>query len=234
MKTDFYTYAYLREDGTPYYIGKGRGRRAFQKGKTIPRPPKDRILFLKTGLTEKEAFRHECYMIAVFGRKNNGTGILRNLTDGGEGHSGYIPTEETRKKISDAQKGIKNPKQSERMSGELNPMYGKTGTLCPSYGRERSDDTRKKISSTMTGKLQGEKNPMFGKTGDRHPRSKKVEVTYPEGTVKVFSSTKSAGKSLDCDPNSVSKWCRETCDPSRGKLAGHTFRYLSNQNSQST
>ena len=125
--------------------------------------------------------------------------------------------------------GEKRPEHSERMSGELNPMYGKTGILCPSYGRERDGKTKEKISRALTGRFLGEENPMFGKTGDKHPRSKKVEVTYPEGTVKVFSSTKFAGESLDCDPNSVSKWCRETCAPTRGKFAGHTFRYLEDQ-----
>ncbi len=102
---DFYTYAYLREDRTPYYIGKGTGDRLYKKGKKKGiRPPKDkygfidksRIIFLKQNLIEEEAFKHEKYMIAVLGRKDNGTGILRNLTDGGEGVSGYIPSESVR------------------------------------------------------------------------------------------------------------------------------------------
>ena len=105
----FYTYAYLREDRTPYYIGKGRGRRIHQKGKGEVNPPKDksRIIFLKQNLTEEEAFKHEIYMIAVFGRKDLGTGILRNKTDGGEGSSGTVVSEETRRKCSEATKGKK-------------------------------------------------------------------------------------------------------------------------------
>jgi len=65
----FYTYAYLREDRTPYYIGKGKGKRLYDKGKGEVRKPKDksRIILLKQNLTEEEAFRHEIYMIAVFG-----------------------------------------------------------------------------------------------------------------------------------------------------------------------
>ena len=100
MMNDFYTYAYLREDRTPYYIGKGKDDRCFIKGKKESvSPPKDklRIIFLKQNLTEQEAFKHEIYMIAVFGRKDNGTGILRNLTNGGDGVSGYIPSESVRK-----------------------------------------------------------------------------------------------------------------------------------------
>jgi hypothetical protein len=84
----FYTYAYLREDRTPYYIGKG-SKKDIYKNKGEIKPPKDksRIIFLKQNLTEEEAFKHEIYMIAVFGRKDLGTGILHNRTDGGEGSS---------------------------------------------------------------------------------------------------------------------------------------------------
>jgi hypothetical protein len=94
MDNKFYTYAWLREDGTPYYIGKGSGDRAWKrsrKGRSVKMPPKERILILKQNLTEEEAYKHEIYMIALYGRKDIGTGILRNLTDGGEGPTNMSP-----------------------------------------------------------------------------------------------------------------------------------------------
>lgn len=92
---DFYTYAYLRKsNGTPYYIGKGKGRRAFVRHKGVSTPKdKSKIIFLKQNITEEEAIRHEIYMIAVFGRKDIKTGILLNRTNGGEGISGHTKTE---------------------------------------------------------------------------------------------------------------------------------------------
>lgn len=105
----YYTYAYLREDGTPYYIGKGSGRRAYVENHRINLPKdRDKIIILKNKLTEDEAFKHEKYMIAVFGRKDLGTGILRNLSDGGDGGaSGYKHTEDICKFRSERMKGNK-------------------------------------------------------------------------------------------------------------------------------
>jgi len=93
MENLYYTYAYLREDGTPYYIGKGKGKRAYEKWNRIVSIPEDKkhILILKKGLSEDEAFRHEIYMIAIFGRKDIGTGILCNLCAGGRGSRGQSP-----------------------------------------------------------------------------------------------------------------------------------------------
>ena len=110
----FYTYAYLRKDGRPYYIGKGCRKRAFKKH-TYTRPPKDkkRILILKKNLNEAEAFKHECYMIGVFGRKCDG-GILINLTLGGQGISGWNHTEESKRKI-----GSSNSKPNFKLKGKM-------------------------------------------------------------------------------------------------------------------
>ena len=92
---EYYTYAYLREDRTPYYIGKGEKNRAYvrhwrskSRGGYFDPPPIDRILILKRFNSEYDAYKHEMYMINVFGRKDLGTGILRNMSNGGEGMSG--------------------------------------------------------------------------------------------------------------------------------------------------
>jgi hypothetical protein len=111
----FYTYAYLREDRTPYYIGKGQIRspskdaynRCYYGKHHVPIPPKERILILKTFHIEFDAYKHEIYMISVFGRKDIGTGILRNLSNGGEGHSGRIKSKEEIEKIKKSKKGAR-------------------------------------------------------------------------------------------------------------------------------
>lgn len=89
MDNKFYTYAYLRKDGKPYYIGKGTRRRCYNPEGRPCRMPSDRnrILILKKNLTEEEAFRHEIYLIALYGRKEDG-GILLNHSRGGQGISG--------------------------------------------------------------------------------------------------------------------------------------------------
>jgi|LakMenEpi03Aug12_release.lakeMendotaPanAssembly.Ray.scaffolds.fasta_scaffold89823_2 hypothetical protein len=132
---EYYTYAYLREDRTPYYIGKGSGFRMYDdRGKSCYKPiDKNRIIILKYFDIEFDAFKHEMYMISVFGRKDLGTGILHNRTDGGDGCNRVI-TEETRAKMSESQKGKKLTEEHKRKISES----GK--------GRKVNDESRKKYS----------------------------------------------------------------------------------------
>jgi hypothetical protein len=81
----FYVYAYLREDRyTPYYIGKGCGKRCYYKYGKNCKPPKDksRIIILKNNLLEEDAFALEEVLVNFWGRKCDG-GILLNISPGG-------------------------------------------------------------------------------------------------------------------------------------------------------
>jgi len=62
--------------------------------------------------SEAKAFESEMALIDLFGRKDLGTGCLRNLTDGGEGASGNIPSIEARKNMARAQTGRKHSQKS--------------------------------------------------------------------------------------------------------------------------
>jgi len=98
---DYYTYCYLREDGTPYYIGSGRGKRI--KGPHLCEvPPVERRLKLKQNLTQEESWRHETYLIDVLGCEVDG-GLLTNLQTGGRG-SGFKHHPSTIKKMSETTK----------------------------------------------------------------------------------------------------------------------------------
>ena len=82
---EFYVYAYLRKSGyTPYYIGKGCGRRCYDKKGKKCNPPKDknRIIIIKDNLLEEDAFDLEKILISFWGRKCDG-GILLNISPGG-------------------------------------------------------------------------------------------------------------------------------------------------------
>lgn len=148
----YYVYSYLRRNFSPYYIGKGCKDRAYAYSNHRIKPPKDksRICIIKYCLTEAEAYEVERLYILMFGRKDLGTGILRNLSDGGEGPTGYKTTPEQRRKIS-----------LSRM-GEKHPLYG----VSP------SEETREKQRQALKGKYVKEKNPMYGKTHTEEARKK--------------------------------------------------------------
>jgi len=120
---------------------------------------------LKRNLTEEEAHRHEIYIISVLGRKDIGTGILRNLTDGGEGVSRRIITEETRKKLSDSAKN--RPMVS--FKGRKHTPETKQKISQKKLGTKMSEESSRKKSEKTKGKWNGGGN-MGRKFSEEHKR----------------------------------------------------------------
>lgn len=131
----FYVYAFLREKDSPngkrlspYYIGKGCGNRAWSNIGRRALKPSDpsRIVLLRQNLTEDDAYAWEVFYIAHYGRIDKGTGMLWNMTDGGDGVRGSTVSsprflggkhsDATRQKYSEARKGSGNPNYAKKHS----------------------------------------------------------------------------------------------------------------------
>jgi len=170
--SDFYVYAYLRTDGTPYYIGKGQNARAWNKNHRVSVPSDvSRIIIIECNLTEIGSLAIERRLIRWYGRKDNDTGILRNLTDGGEGTSGKTISEETRTKMS---AGIRGKTRSEEQRTNIsNSKKGKTA----------SEETRAKMSAAHKGKIRSEEHcfnlsaAKKGKPGKPHTEETRAKMS---------------------------------------------------------
>jgi hypothetical protein len=154
----YYVYAYLRcSDNTPYYIGKGKDKRAFSKQHNVSLPKdKSKIVFLETNLSEIGALALERRYIKWYGRKDTNSGILHNKTDGGDMPPSTKgaklprgPFTDAERLIKYASRRVKNPDHSIRMKGK--PAWNKgvkTGPRGP-----MSEEHKAKISASKKLKI---------------------------------------------------------------------------------
>jgi hypothetical protein len=167
VEPTFYVYAYLREDLSPYYIGKGTGNRAFTKGAGEVKPPKEksRVVILKDGLCEQTAFNLEKQLISRYGRKDLLTGILHNKTDGGDGPSGRVFSLESRKLMSANRAGKGLGKQTpEHIEAKAAALRGKKhspeqveANAASKRGVKFTKERCANISASLRGKPNGRK-----------------------------------------------------------------------------
>jgi hypothetical protein len=165
----YYVYAYLRsknssigKQGEPYYIGKGKNERAYEKSHSV-NPPADKvnIKFLAENMNEADALQAEMLLICKYGRVDLQTGCLRNHTDGGKGVKNSLVTKERRNQISAALKGrvltqeTKN-KISESEKGKLVSEETKRKIRLARGKQIFTDETKLKMAKSAIGKLKSD------------------------------------------------------------------------------
>ena len=197
---------------TPFYIGKGKDDRMYHHEADVKNdkmPHNNKLLYykikkvlkesgkieyvkIKENINESSSFILETIEIKKYGRKDSKTGILCNLTDGGEGQSGWRASESHRKNMSKKTSGILNGMYGKKHSIETiekirrknlgkkysvefckkrSEMY--KGKSNPFYGKKHTDEIKRKLSNINKNRPK-ELHPMYGK---RHSESTKKKMS---------------------------------------------------------
>lgn len=143
------------------------------------------VEIIKENISNEDAKELEIFLISHYGRRNLKTGTLVNLTDGGDGNNGWIPSKQYRKNVSIRNKG--------KFLGKNNPMFG---VILTKQQRNKLSEIQKGIPKPKPKGFQyGEKNHRFGKgylqTGENNPNfNKGLKFSYDGLVYNSFADLK--------------------------------------------
>ena len=195
---NYYVYIYWRLDiNEPFYVGMGHNNRwkdlkKYNRNKHFMRIANKYpiiCVIVIDNLTEEQAHGIEIwlinelvfeygYSIDISNNRSNEKGChLVNCTWGGEGVSGLVFSEESKKKMSELRKGktlseetkikISKSHKGKKLSEETKIKISKS-----QKGKKLSEETKKKLSESKS----GENHPFYGKRHTEETKNKQSEI----------------------------------------------------------
>jgi len=217
----FYTYILKNSlDDQPFYVGKGKGSRmyahaseALRDSYKYKRSVHRKIVSIinKGGTiiyeqeffdTEHEAFEREKQLITLYGRKDINTGILCNLTEGGEG-ARFTPLSIQQR--AEKHRGMKRSEQAKLNMREAQLKIKEKNKQL--YGKGCSPETSENMSKSRKGKQW---STAARQAKRRKPTARKILVYLKETMefVGEWESISICAKELKCDHSAIWKICR--------------------------
>jgi len=239
-----YVYRHIRVDkNEPFYIGIGKTKYRATTSQNrnniwlkIVSKTKYEVEILLDDITWEDATKKEIEFIKIYGRINNGTGILANMTDGGDGNLGLVHSAEAlikisessknrvgywngkkmsdqaKSKMSESKKGVSNVHLIGRKVEESTKEAVKRHSIGNSYhlGISHTEDTKRKISQSKIEKGYG-----------------KPVIQYDANGIFVqeFTSSASAARHFGVSANSIIGAIREKGATKQRLCKGYIWKY---------
>ena len=166
-----YVYGEYSFDYEPFYVGKGKNGRAYahlEEGRLNKAENRlfsnkikkikhmcghnPHILIYKDHMDELDALNLEKDIVTNIGRRDKKIGPLCNLTDAGDGVSGLIISEQSKKIMSEKKKGINHPNYGKHLSDKTKKKIGDGNR-----GKKRTEETNRKNRECHIGLVSGNK-----------------------------------------------------------------------------
>jgi len=205
----------------PFYVGKGKGKRVtnhflpcelkrntpkVNRIKKIMKNINDYPFALKICdfISKEEANNLEMKLIKLIGRKDLGKGPLVNLTDGGDGGNGYVPSLQLREYFSRIRKGVSHPSPSQETRHKISISLTGRRANFSEKDRKRRSERMIQYNKNRISHWKGEGNPNYGKgIGFDNPRAyqsflvldNEGKIYFVEkGTLRLFSEKMNLGE----------------------------------------